>query len=113
MSETIETALVPFRGDTQAALRHALRLWAEASTAPSTERREEIQGYKQKVVSSFFSFVGKRPGEVSTHHLHIGLGMTMCDPELVVSTEQARSRLTTLTFHYPSQPSLMKSRIRN
>src|SRR5437763_5824754 len=65
MSKTIETALVPLRGDTQAALRHALRLWAEASTAPSTERRGEIQGYKQKVVSSFFSFVGKLPREIS------------------------------------------------
>ena len=65
MSETTETALVPLRGDTQAALRHALRLWAESSTAPSTERREEIQGYKQKVVSSFFSFLGKTPGEVT------------------------------------------------
>lgn len=65
MSEAPETALVPLRGEVQAALRHALRLWAESSTAPSTERREEIQGYKQKVVSSFFAFVGKRPGEVS------------------------------------------------
>jgi integrase len=65
MSEVTETALVPLRGDTQAALRHALRLWAESSTAPSTERREEIQGYKHKVVLSFFSFAGKSPGEVS------------------------------------------------
>jgi integrase len=65
MSETTETALAPLRGDTQAALRHALRLWAESSTAPSTERREEIQGYKQRVVSSFFSLVGKSPGEVT------------------------------------------------
>jgi integrase len=65
MSETTEIALVPLRGDTQAALRCALRLWAEASTAPSTERRVEIQGYKQKVVSSFFSFAGKSPWEVS------------------------------------------------
>jgi integrase len=65
MSDVTETALVPLRPDTQAALRHALRFWAEASTAPSTERREEIQGYKQKVVSSFFSFVNKRPGEIS------------------------------------------------
>jgi integrase len=47
------------------ALRHALRLWADASTAPSTERRDELQGYKQRVVSSFFSFAGKSPGEVS------------------------------------------------
>jgi integrase len=65
MSETLETALVPFREDANVALRHALRLWAEASTAPSTERREELQGYKQRVVSSFFSFAGKAPGEIS------------------------------------------------
>jgi integrase len=65
MSETLETALVPVREDTSVALRHALRLWAEASTAPSTERREELQGYKQRVVSSFFAFAGKTPGEVS------------------------------------------------
>jgi integrase len=65
MDETPETALVPLERDTQAALRRALRLWAESSTAPSTERREEIQGYKQRVVSSFFSFIGKHPGEIS------------------------------------------------
>ena len=65
MSETPEIALVPFREDAAVALRHALRLWAEASTAPSTERREELRGYKQRVVSSFFSFAGKPPGEVS------------------------------------------------
>jgi integrase len=66
MSETTETAILNLRGDTQTALRHALRLWAEVATAASTERRNETQGYKQKVVSSFFSFAGKRPGEIST-----------------------------------------------
>jgi integrase len=65
MSETPETALVTLREDASVALRHALRLWAEASTAPSTERREELQGYKQRVVSSFFSFAKKIPGEIS------------------------------------------------
>lgn len=65
MSENSETALVPLERDTQAALRHALRLWAEASTAPSTERREEIQGYKRKAVSAFFFFVNKLPDEIS------------------------------------------------
>jgi integrase len=65
MFEVTEIALIPLKEDTQAALRHALRLWAEASTAPSTERRDEIQGYKQRVVSSFFSFVRKHPGEIS------------------------------------------------
>lgn len=65
MSELAETALIPIERATQAALRHALRLWAEASTAPSTERREEIQSYKQRVVASFFSFANKHPGEIS------------------------------------------------
>lgn len=66
MSETPETALVPLREETGIALRHALRLWAEAVTAPSTERRDELRGYKQRVVSSFFSWVGKSPGQVTT-----------------------------------------------
>ena len=65
MSETSETALVPLSEDAGVALHHALRLWAEASTAPSTERREELQGYKRRVVASFFLFTGKLPGEVS------------------------------------------------
>ena len=63
----METALQlnPPEGAQEVALRHALRLWADASTAPSTERREELRGYKQRVVASFFSFAGKPPGEVS------------------------------------------------
>jgi integrase len=65
MSETPETALMPLRGDAGVALRRALRLWSEVSTASSTERREELQGYKQRVVSSFFAFAGKNPGEIS------------------------------------------------
>lgn len=65
MSEAIEIALVLTRGDVRAALHHALRLWAEAATAPSTERRPEIQNYKQKAVASFFSFAAKHPGEIS------------------------------------------------
>jgi integrase len=62
-----ETALQlnPPEGAQEVALRHALRLWADASTAPSTERREELRGYKQRVVASFFSFASKSPGDVS------------------------------------------------
>lgn len=65
MSETSETVLVPFREDASVALRHALRLWSEAVTAPSTERREELLGHKRKAVVSFFNFAGKPPAEVS------------------------------------------------
>lgn len=62
-----ETALQlnPPEGAHEVALRHALRLWADASTAPSTERRDELRGYKRRVVASFFSFASKSPGEVS------------------------------------------------
>ncbi len=49
----------------QVALRHALRLWAEAVTAPTTEQRTQALGYKQKVVESFFLSAAKRPGEIS------------------------------------------------
>lgn len=47
------------------ALRHALRLWTEAVTAPTTEQRDQALNYKQKVVESFFLSAGKRPGEIS------------------------------------------------
>jgi integrase len=65
MSETSETALIPFREDTSVALRHALRLWSEAVTAPSTERRDELLGYKRKAVEAFFAFAGKPPADIS------------------------------------------------
>src|SRR5215213_8359179 len=65
MSETLETALMPLKEDAGVALRHALRLWAEAVTAPSTERRDELLGYKRKAVESFFNFAGKPPTDVS------------------------------------------------
>ncbi|HEX8474375.1 MAG TPA: site-specific integrase [Pyrinomonadaceae bacterium] len=65
MLEVTETALVLAKVDVGVALGHALRLWAESSTAASTERRAEIQSYKQKVVNSFFSFANKHLDEIS------------------------------------------------
>jgi integrase len=65
VSETPETALVLLREDSSVALRHALQLWAEAVTAPSTERRDELLGYKRKAVEAFFDFAGKPPADVS------------------------------------------------
>jgi integrase len=64
-TENSQTALTPPANEYQDALRTVLRLWSDSVTAPSTERREEIQSYKQKVVNSFFSFTRKRPSEVS------------------------------------------------
>jgi integrase len=64
-AENLQNALVPSAHEFNAALRNALRLWAESVTALSTERREEIQSYKQKVVASFFSGINNVTGEIS------------------------------------------------
>lgn len=65
-SEAAPTALVLAAGDFQIALRNALRLWASAVTAASSEQRNELLRYKQRVVASFFDFIeGKSPAEIS------------------------------------------------
>ena len=42
-----------------------MRLWAEAVTSTSTQRRGELMQYKQKVVDAFFISAGRHPAEVS------------------------------------------------
>ena len=48
----------------EAALRSVIHLWAKAKTSESAFRHEDLVRKKQEVVASFFSFVGKNPGEV-------------------------------------------------
>ncbi|MCP9496644.1 MAG: tyrosine-type recombinase/integrase [Pyrinomonadaceae bacterium MAG19_C2-C3] len=65
-SEVQQTALVTTDRDYQAAIRNALRLWASAVTASSSEQRDELLRNKQRVVAAFFDFVeGKSPAEIS------------------------------------------------
>jgi integrase len=59
------TSLIPVNDARAVSLTNALRLWSEAATAPSTERREELLNYKRKAVESFFNFAGMHPAEVS------------------------------------------------
>ncbi len=63
-SERAITALVPAAGDYQAALTNAQPLWSDATTTESTEQREGLLLYKQKVVDAFFDFTGRHPAEV-------------------------------------------------
>lgn len=65
MMDEAASLLVPANEARTVALINALRLWSEAVTAPSTERRDELLGYKRKAVESFFSFAGKPPAGVS------------------------------------------------
>jgi integrase/recombinase XerD len=51
--------------DSEAALRNAVRLWAEANTRPETLSRAEKLRDKVTAVASFFAFTGKHPGEVT------------------------------------------------
>lgn len=65
MADDTSTSLIPANDARAVALTNALRLWSEAATAPSTERRDELLNYKRKAVESFFNFAGKHPAEVS------------------------------------------------
>ncbi|HKQ06951.1 MAG TPA: tyrosine-type recombinase/integrase [Blastocatellia bacterium] len=65
MTQAPQNDLILASAERQVALKNALRLWAEAVTAASTHRRDELLQYKQKVVTAFFAFVGKHPAEVS------------------------------------------------
>lgn len=65
MADDPNTSLIAINDARAVALTNALRLWSEAVTAPSTERRDELQGYKRKAVEGFFDFVGRPPAEVS------------------------------------------------
>ncbi|MGH9852644.1 MAG: hypothetical protein ACREBD_22640, partial [Blastocatellia bacterium] len=64
-ADNAQTSIISVRGEFRAALSNALRIWAEAVTAPSTEQRDGILHYKQKVVDAFFAFAAKHPAAIS------------------------------------------------
>jgi integrase len=49
----------------QAALRTAAGLWAEATTAATTQRRNEVMHDKLAAVRGFFDFIKKNPADVT------------------------------------------------
>jgi len=57
------TALQLHHGDLRIALQGAVSLWASATTGESGRRRDLLRD-KQRIVVSFFRYVGKLPGEV-------------------------------------------------
>lgn len=60
----LRTALITGSEVQNAALRSAINLWAQAKTSESALRHEDLVRKKREAVESFFSFVGKNPGEV-------------------------------------------------
>ncbi len=57
------TALQMRESDLQVALRGAISLWASATTSES-KRRQDLLRDKQRIVLSFFRYIGKLPSEV-------------------------------------------------
>jgi hypothetical protein len=49
----------------EAALRNAVGLWADATTAPTSLRRSELIHDKQVAARSFFAFAAKHPSDVT------------------------------------------------
>ena len=67
------TALQTLESELQLALRGAISLWASATTSDS-ERRQDLLRDKQRIVLSFFRYVGKLPSEVEPGDVQRWLG---------------------------------------
>ncbi|HYO63813.1 MAG TPA: tyrosine-type recombinase/integrase [Pyrinomonadaceae bacterium] len=67
-TDSTSQALVPASNtaaDTEAALRAAIRFWADGSTRAETYERHFKLRDKIQAVGNFFAFAGKHPGEVT------------------------------------------------
>jgi integrase len=72
MSSSVEVILatpaggdIPVKADQRLALKTAANLWAEATTAATTQRRGEVMHDKVAAVRSFFDFIGKNPADIT------------------------------------------------
>jgi site-specific recombinase XerD len=59
------TDLIVRGGRDEVALRHAIRLWAEATTDATSACRHDLLRSKSQAVSTFFVHCGKHPGDVT------------------------------------------------
>lgn len=60
-----ETTLAIVTNQYLPALKNAIQLWADASTAADSGRRADLLRDKQAAVTAFFNFAGKHPGDVT------------------------------------------------
>jgi len=59
----MEIALM--RNDHRPAVRRAIQVWANARTDPESGRRRDLVRDKTRIVTEFFEFTGKHPGQVT------------------------------------------------
>lgn len=65
MSGGVEEQIARVEPEGNLALRTAVSLWAEATTAVTTQRRKEVLHDKELAVRSFFDFTGKHPADAT------------------------------------------------
>lgn len=98
--------------DQRLALRTATDLWAEATTAATTQRRDEVMHDKVAAVRSFFDFIGKNPaditpGDVQAWRSHLESQGSKDGERLQPATVYARiSRLSSFYTWLMSDPQL-------
>src|SRR5205085_377005 len=99
----------------QSAIRAATDLWAEATTAATTQRREEVMHDKVSAVRSFFDFTGKNPadatpGDVQAWRSHLESLRSKDGERLQPATVYARiSRLSSFYAWLMSDPQLAET----
>jgi integrase/recombinase XerD len=102
----------PVESDQRLALLTATGLWAEATTAATTQRRDEVMHDKVAAVRSFFDFTGKNPadatpGDVQAWRFHLESQRSKDGEPLQPATVYARiSRLSSFYAWLMSDPQL-------
>jgi integrase len=102
----------PVEAERRLALRTATDLWADATTAATTQRRGEVMHDKLAAVSGFFDFTGKNPadatpGDVRAWRVHLESRGSKDGGPLLPATVYARiSRLSSFYTWLMSDPRL-------
>lgn len=65
MSNGLDQSIARIEPNGDLALRAAVGLWAEATTAVTTQRRKEVLHDKEMAVRSFFDFTGRHPADAT------------------------------------------------
>lgn len=110
-SLTLTTALQSGSEAQNAVLRSAIHLWAKSKTSESAFRHEDLVRKKREVVESFFSFVGKNPGEVDELDVERWL-KRLREQKLKPATVYARVSFLSSFYHWAMRDPAVGAQIR-
>lgn len=111
-AEVDQTALVPVSKNLTAALRNALRLWAGAVTSASSEQRDNLMRYKQRVVAAFLTHAGEKSlADISAQE--VAAWRDELGKRLKPATVYARVSFLSSFFEWAMRDPLLKDFIRS